>query len=190
MNNFIDRKDWNFVYPVKYGIENSLEIYCDLVPEYSDMFIYDGDKVKGADGYCIISHEEHARLMEAQSNGYELRYNQNGQIIAYEKKPYPINKELVKPEYDYKNEKWVEKATSLEVVQKSYDNYSMLDTPRFNRVMIKDGIIDDYDKFMLECENYIDSNSSDNIKINENNVIPKPSPELELFYNKMKGVIK
>lgn len=184
MNEWIDLREYNVVFSIKYGKENSVEFYSDLIPMYSDKFIYDreNNKVRGAKGYCILSHDEHKRLLNEQSKGFELRYDDNGQIITYKKKPVPENIKFYKIDYDYRTETWIETATEKEKAKIDYDEYLLLDTPRYNRLMTQQNLISNYDEYLNSLSIFLDD-SGKTMKI-----LPIPSKELENFKNKVLSI--
>lgn len=181
MNEWIELKEWNVVFSIKYGRENVVEFYSDICPIYSNKFIYDKEnmKVKGAEGYCILTHEEHEKLLNEQSNGKELRYNGSGQIILYEKQPIPEGKKFYKIDYNYTTETWIETATDKEKAQIDYDEYSLLDTPRYNRLMTSKNLIEDYDNYMNNLFSFLNDK--------EVKTLPKPSSNLSVFKIEMIG---
>ena len=181
MNEWIDLKEWNVVFPIKYGRENVVEFYSDICPIYSNKFIYDreNNKVKGAIGYCILFHKEHERLLGEQSKGFELRYDDKGNIITYKKNPMPSNIRLYKPNYNYKTETWFESATDKEIAQIEYDEYTLLDTPRYNRLMTSKNIVEDYDSYMDNLFSFLNDKG---VK-----TLPKPSTNLSNFKTEMLG---
>lgn len=185
LNEWIDLKEYNVVFPIKYGRENVAEFYSDLVPIYSDKFIYDyeNNKVKGAEGYCILSHEEHERLLNEQSKGLELRYDKLGNIITYNKKPMPQDVKFYEPEYNYITEVWEEKANAEQIARIDYEEYSKFDTPRFNRILTTQDLITDYDNYLLELETFL-SRETKNMER-----LPVPSVRLKEFAKKYSEVL-
>lgn len=170
-NDFIKIEDYNVVYPIKYNKNIFIEFISDLVPSFSDKFIYDYEnlKVKGADGYCIINRVEHARLLSEQSKGFDIIYDGKGGVTTYKKPPLPNDTIWYKPQYDYELEIWEEMADKKTIANMEYEAYLTLDTPRHSRVMIRLNIIDDYDDYINNLLLFIED------KISE---LPKPSEEL------------
>lgn len=84
-----------------------------------------------------------------------------------------------------------ERETGILEIKEKYEEYKKLDTPRNFEKMRKNCVLDDYLKFMSDCEDFL---SNDGIVIDEFNLekeeikgnieLPKPSPALEKFKNK------
>lgn len=84
-----------------------------------------------------------------------------------------------------------ERETGILEVKEKYEAYKKLDTPRNFEKMKKDCVLDDYLKFMNDCENFL---LNDEIVIEDFNIektevkgnieLPKPSSALEAFKNK------
>lgn len=84
----------------------------------------------------------------------------------------------------------VERETGILEIREKYEEYKKLDTPRNFEKMKKDCVLDDYLKFMSDCESFL---QNDGIILNDLSVInelkgsielPKPSEALEKFKNK------
>lgn len=85
----------------------------------------------------------------------------------------------------------VERETGVSEIKEKYEEYKKLDTPRNFEKMRKNCVLEDYLKFMNDCENFL---LNDGILIDEFNLekeevkgnieLPKPSSALEAFKNK------
>lgn len=85
----------------------------------------------------------------------------------------------------------LEKETGILEIKEKYDEYKKLDTPRNFEKMRKNCVLDDYLKFMNDCENFllndgiiIEDFNLEKAEVKGNIELPKPSSALEAFKNK------
>ena len=74
-------------------------------------------------------------------------------------------------------------------LKEKYEAYKKLDTPRNFEKMKRECVLDDYLKFMEDCENFFENNDLvvediSEYKIETRIELPKPSSALEAFKNK------
>lgn len=85
-----------------------------------------------------------------------------------------------------------ERETGLKTIKEKYEEYKKFDTPRNFEKMRKECVLDDYLKFMKECEEFISNDAvtiEDISTLSEDRIagrieLPKPSSALEAFKNK------
>ena len=82
-----------------------------------------------------------------------------------------------------------ERETGIKSTREKYEEYKKFDTPRNFEKMRKECVLDDYLKFMSECEEFLSNDSvtiEDISMLAENRIegrieLPKPSNALEKF---------
>lgn len=84
-----------------------------------------------------------------------------------------------------------EKETGILEIKEKYEEYKKLDTPRNFEKMRQNCVLDDYLKFMNDCENFllndgiiIEDFNIEKAEVKGNIELPKPSSALEAFKNK------
>lgn len=84
-----------------------------------------------------------------------------------------------------------ERETGIKATREKYEEYKKFDTPRNFEKMKKECVLDDYLKFMEDCENFfendgviIDSFDANCERIQGRIELPKPSSALEAFKNR------
>lgn len=84
-----------------------------------------------------------------------------------------------------------ERETGMLDLKEKYEEYKKFDTPRNFEKMRKECVLDDFLKFMEDCENFfendgvmIDSFDANCERIQGRIELPKPSSALEAFKNK------
>lgn len=85
-----------------------------------------------------------------------------------------------------------ERETGMSILKRKYEEYKKFDTPRYFEKMKKECVLDDYLKFMNDCENFFENDAVtiENIsmlaenKIEGRITLPKPSEALEKFKNR------
>lgn len=85
-----------------------------------------------------------------------------------------------------------ERETGLKTIKEKYEEYKKFDTPRNFEKMRKECVLDDYLRFMKECEEFISNDAvtiEDISTLSEDRIagrieLPKPSSALEAFKNK------
>lgn len=85
-----------------------------------------------------------------------------------------------------------ERETGMAALKRKYEEYKKFDTPRYFEKMKKECVLDDYLKFMNDCENFFgnDAVTIENIltltknRIKGRITLPKPSSALEAFKNR------
>lgn len=106
-------------------------------------------------------------------------YIEDGMIISVEP-----DEEYFKKAWDKDKHIWYEAETDIEKVEREYGEYEKLNTPRDFRKMEKEGVLDDYNQYMNECEIVLENTKE---KATYLFVIPKPSEKLKEFFNKYTG---
>lgn len=85
-----------------------------------------------------------------------------------------------------------ERETGMSDLKRKYEEYKKFDTPRNFEKMKKECVLDDYLKFMNDCENFFENDAVTIETVSmlaENRIegrieLPKPSNALEAFKNK------
>ena len=85
-----------------------------------------------------------------------------------------------------------ERETGIKATREKYEEYKRFDTPRNFEKMRKECVLDDYLKFMNDCENFFENDAVtiETISmLSEDRIagrieLPKPSSALEAFKNK------
>ena len=82
-----------------------------------------------------------------------------------------------------------ERETGMLDLKDKYEEYKKFDTPRNFEKMKKESVLDDYLKFMEDCENFFENNALVIEEVSEYKIearieLPKPSPALEKFKNR------
>ena len=82
-----------------------------------------------------------------------------------------------------------ERETGMLDLKDKYEEYKKFDTPRNFEKMKKECVLDDYLKFMEDCENFFENNALVieevfEYKIEARIELPNPSPALEKFKNR------
>ncbi len=82
-----------------------------------------------------------------------------------------------------------ERETGMLDLKDKYEEYKKFDTPRNFEKMKKECVLDDYLKFMEDCENFFENNALVIEEVSEYKIearieLPKPSPALEKFKNR------
>ena len=82
-----------------------------------------------------------------------------------------------------------ERETGMLDLKEKYEAYKKLDTPRNFEKMKKECVLDDYLKFMEDCENFFENDALvvedvSEYKIEARIELPKPSSALEAFKNR------
>lgn len=130
--------------------------------------------------YVECSEGQYNQLMNNLKG--ELRFNKQGQLIDYVKKIMPEG--MLKGEYNYDTETWINTATDLEKVQAQINEYSELDTPSTLKEMGTE-LANECMDMLIQLRNmaYTLENQT-TIEDRDLLVLPKPSSQLEAFKNR------
>ena len=69
-------------------------------------------------------------------------------------------------------------------LEKQYKEYKYLADSRGMKLLGEQGLLDEYNEFMCECEKVLFAQADDRAMLDIRVVLPKPSPALEKFKNR------
>lgn len=117
----------------------------------------------------------------------ELRFNNQGQLIDYIKKPMPEG--MINGKYDYSTETWIDLTTDKEKAKAQYDEYNALNNPLRVEDMEREGLYTEWSMLMRDLETILSQEETIEDRVMSiATTVPVVSEKLKSFKDRFKFI--